>query len=73
LIIHSSKLLFKNPIQSAGRVAQVVECLLSNGEALSSNPIATKKKKKEFILAGWQWLMPLILRTQEAEFRRIAV
>jgi hypothetical protein len=29
----------------AGRVAQVVECLPSNGEALSSNPSTAKKKK----------------------------
>jgi hypothetical protein len=28
-------------------VAQVVECLPSKGEALSSNPTITKKKKKK--------------------------
>jgi hypothetical protein len=30
----------------AGRVAQVEKSLPSKGEALSSNPIITKKKKK---------------------------
>jgi hypothetical protein len=29
----------------SGRVAQVIECLPSKHEALSSNPSATKKKK----------------------------
>jgi hypothetical protein len=31
----------------AGGVAQVIQCLPNNCEALSSNPITTKKKKKK--------------------------
>jgi hypothetical protein len=38
----------KYPIQKrAGRVAQIVESLPIKHEALSSNPSAAKKKKKE--------------------------
>jgi hypothetical protein len=37
----------KYPTQKrAGRVAEVVECLPSKGEVLSSNSSTTKKKKK---------------------------
>jgi hypothetical protein len=35
---------------SAGEVAQVVECLPSKCEALNSNPSTTKKKKKDKVL-----------------------
>jgi hypothetical protein len=45
-------------------------------EALSFSPRTTKKKKKkkkERQIAGCWWLTPVILATQEAEIRRIAV
>jgi hypothetical protein len=35
---------FKNLFIGAGRVTQVVECLPSKNEALSSNPSVTKRK-----------------------------
>jgi hypothetical protein len=38
---------FKNEYFGAGRVGQVIEQLACKCEALSSNPRATKKKKKE--------------------------
>jgi hypothetical protein len=43
----------------AGRVAQEIECLPSNHEALSSNPSATKKKKKV--------LKPLAIREMQTK------
>jgi hypothetical protein len=40
----------KNPTQNrAGEVAEVVECLPSKCEALSSNPSNIKKKEREVI------------------------
>jgi hypothetical protein len=56
-----------------------VVCLPSNFEALSSNPSATKKKKKPKIKKtasntfSQVWLSPVIQATQEAEIRRIVV
>jgi hypothetical protein len=44
-IIKDNKNKLKNERLGAGRVAQVVECLLSKHKALSSNSSATKKKK----------------------------
>jgi hypothetical protein len=37
----------KNKNKMAGGMAEVVECLPSNREDLSSNPITTKKTKKQ--------------------------
>jgi hypothetical protein len=34
-------------VKGAGKMAQVVECLLIKHEALSSNPSTSKKKKNE--------------------------
>jgi hypothetical protein len=50
-------------------MAQVVQHLLSNHEALNSNPSGGKKKKS----AECWWNPPAILATQEPEIRRIAV
>jgi hypothetical protein len=50
-------------------VAQAV----SQGEALSSNFSSAKKKKKKTNFTGRWWLTFVILATQEAEIRRIAV
>jgi hypothetical protein len=36
-------------------MAQVVECLPSKFEALSSNPNTTKKKKKRKVLCKVEW------------------
>jgi hypothetical protein len=52
----------------AGGVAQVVDCLPSQGMALSSNPSAAKEKKKK---ARCWWLTLIILATWEAEIRTI--
>jgi hypothetical protein len=60
-------------------VAEAVRTLPSKHETLSSNTSAAKKKKKKRkkekkrILPAARWLMPIILATQEAEIRRIAV
>jgi hypothetical protein len=59
-------------------MAQVIERLPNNCEALSSNSSITKKKKIHllntiFAFARHQWLTPVILATQEAEIRRIMV
>jgi hypothetical protein len=54
----------------------VVEHLSSKHEALNSNAVPPKKKnkkKKTNLFARCQWLMPVILVTQEAEIRRISV
>jgi 2,3-bisphosphoglycerate-independent phosphoglycerate mutase len=45
-IVHETLSQKKPNVKKAGRVAQVVECLLSKSEALSSNSSITKKKKK---------------------------
>jgi hypothetical protein len=37
------------------------------------NPVPKAKHKKTSFMAGHQWLMPILLATQEAEIRRIAV
>jgi hypothetical protein len=52
-------------------MTQAVEHLLCKREALSSNPSPIKRKK--CILAGCQWLMPIILTSHKAGIRRIAV
>jgi hypothetical protein len=59
----------------------VVECLPSKHNFLSSKPCTVKKKLFNVIIydslyskinGSWcQWLMPIILATQEAEIRRI--
>jgi hypothetical protein len=38
---------YQKTLEGAGKVAQVIECLLSKHEALSSNTSAQKKKKGE--------------------------
>jgi hypothetical protein len=64
---------WKYPTQKrAGRVAQVVEHLPHNHEALNSNT-STTKKKKVWILGQVWWLIPVIPGTQEAEIRRITI
>jgi hypothetical protein len=53
------------------------EYLLYKHKALSSNPILTKRKENnnntKTQIVGHQWLMPVILTTQEAEVRRISI
>jgi hypothetical protein len=49
-------------------VAKVVDCLPSKGEALCSVPSTRKEREAE-----QQRLTPVILATQEAEIRRMAV
>jgi hypothetical protein len=44
----NARLYLINKAKKAGRVAQMVECLPSKHEALSSNS-TTEKKKKEFL------------------------
>jgi hypothetical protein len=46
----------------------VVECLPSKLEALSSNLVPQKKKRKEKEARCW-WLTPVILTTWEAEMK----
>jgi hypothetical protein len=41
----------------ADGVAQVVEGLSSKHEALSSNPVPPKKKKKSFLNNEWNYLL----------------
>jgi hypothetical protein len=56
----------KNSMQNrAGGVAQVVECLPSKPEALSSYPSNAEKKKKVLIHSWRQGLTPVIPPTQE--------
>jgi hypothetical protein len=38
-----------------------------------ANRVLPKKKKKKNIKVGHQWLMPVILATQEAEIERMSV
>jgi hypothetical protein len=45
-ISHKGVKWLKNILERVGEVAQVVECLPNKLEALTSNPITTKKKKK---------------------------
>jgi hypothetical protein len=45
--------------------------VVTQGKALGSILSTTKKKKKK--RAGHQWLMPVILATQEAEISRIEI
>jgi hypothetical protein len=42
-------------------MAQVVECLPSKREALSSNSIPQKKKKKKKLCAGWVWWLRSVI------------
>jgi hypothetical protein len=56
-------------------MVQVVELLQSKYKALSSNPSTIKKegKKKKKSTHWAKWLTPVILATQKAAIRRIAV
>jgi hypothetical protein len=46
-IVHETHLKNNPTEKRAGRVAQVIECLPSKCETLSSNPSTIKKKKKK--------------------------
>jgi hypothetical protein len=54
-------------------MVQVVEGLLCNREAHSSNtsPAKNKRKKEKFVLAGHWWLMIIILATQRQRIGRL--
>jgi hypothetical protein len=59
----------------AGGVVQVIKGLPSKHEAMSSNPSATKEKKKKERKkkVRCKWLTPVISATQEAVIQRILI